>query len=73
MNILKLLSEEVFEVKDTMTAAKTKTLKERLNEVRTAVHTPNIHAQDTRKIHSGGALTAHTRMRGLPPGPSPPP
>eukprot|EP00613_Pedinella_sp_CCMP2098_P080055 CAMPEP_0171950058 /NCGR_PEP_ID=MMETSP0993-20121228/76781_1 /TAXON_ID=483369 /ORGANISM="non described non described, Strain CCMP2098" /LENGTH=664 /DNA_ID=CAMNT_0012594757 /DNA_START=199 /DNA_END=2190 /DNA_ORIENTATION=- len=32
MNILKLLSEEVFEVKDQMTMAKTKLLKERLNE-----------------------------------------
>jgi exportin-1 len=32
MQILKLLSEEVFEVKDQMTAAKTKTLKERLNQ-----------------------------------------
>lgn len=32
MQILKLLSEEVFEVKDQMTAAKTKALKERLNE-----------------------------------------
>jgi hypothetical protein len=33
MSILKLLSEEVFEVKDQMTMAKTKLLKERLNEV----------------------------------------
>jgi len=32
MHILKLLSEEVFEVKDQMTQAKTKALKERLNE-----------------------------------------
>ena len=32
MQILKLLSEEVFEVKDQMTGAKTKALKERLNE-----------------------------------------
>mmetsp|Transcript_19910 Transcript_19910/g.25976 ORF Transcript_19910/g.25976 Transcript_19910/m.25976 type:complete len:1094 (+) Transcript_19910:217-3498(+) len=32
MNILKLLSEEVFEVRDQMTTVKTKTLKERLNE-----------------------------------------
>jgi hypothetical protein len=32
MHILKLLSEEVFEVRDQMTTSKTKTLKERLNE-----------------------------------------